>query len=139
MDFLKTIGGKIVGGIVALAVVTAGIALFRMDPAARNAAMGSVGHGLGVFGRVLGWLALVGVIPWATFFLSTWVARFERNAAGAALVVVYTAGEGALLAWLFDWGVQGATAWIFFAAAVLVALLYNVLICDWIAERWGGE
>ena len=84
-------------------------------------------------------VVLAAALPWATFFVSTWVSRFRSNAAGAALVAGYTAVDAAMLAWLFDWSVRGATAWVFFAGAVLVALVYNVLICDWIAERFGQE
>lgn len=130
MDFFKSIGGKIVSGLVAVAVIAAGIAAWRMDPAVRSAMLGGLG-------KALGWFALVAVVPWATFFLSTWVRKFDRNAAGAALVFGYTAAEGTMLAWLFDWGVSGATAWVFFAAAVLIALAYNLLACDWIADRFG--
>jgi hypothetical protein len=90
-------------------------------------------------GKVIGWLMLVGVLPWATYFMSTYAARFRHNAAGAALVAFYTAIDSVLLAWMFDWSMRGATGWIFYSAAVLTALLYNVLICDWIAERFGGE
>lgn len=131
MEFLKTVGGKIVSGLVAVAVIAAAIFFYRMDPVDRSALLGGTG-------KSLGWFALVAVAPWATLFLSTWVAKFERNWAGAALVFAYTAAEATMLAWLFNWGVSGATAWIFFAAAVMVALLYNVLICDFIADRFGG-
>lgn len=131
MDFLKTIGGKIVGGLVGIVVIAAGIAAWRMDPATRNAMLSGTG-------KSLGWFALILAVPWATFFLTTWVARFEKNLAGAALVVGYSLIEAVLLAWLFDWSIAGATAWIFYAAAVLIALVYNVLICDWIAERFGS-
>lgn len=130
MDFLKTIGGKIVSGLVGVIVIAAAISLWRMDPEVRSAWLGGTG-------KSLGWFALVAAVPWATFFLSTWAKSFDSNAAGAGLVFFYTAVEAVLLAWLFDWGVSGATAWIFFSAAVLIALVYNVLICDWIAERFG--
>jgi len=131
MDFLKTIGGKIVSGLVGVVVFAAAISLWRMDPEVRSAWLGGTG-------KSIGWFGLVAVVPWATFFLSTWVARFESNAAGAALVFFYTAVEAVMLAWLFDWNIAGATAWIFYTAAVLLALVYNLLICDWIAERFGG-
>lgn len=131
MDFLKTIGGKIVGGMVTVAVLAAGIAFWRMDPEVRSAIFGG-------FGKSLGWFAVVAAGPWATFFVSTWAARLDKNIAGAGVVFAYTAVEATLLAWLFDWGVRGATGWIFFTAAVLIALVYNLLICDWIAERFGG-
>lgn len=131
MDFLKTVGGKIVSGVVGVVVFAAAIALWRMDADVRSAWLGGTG-------KSIGWFALVLVAPWATFFLSTWAAKFEKNVAGAVLVFFYTAAEAVMLAWLFDWGISGATAWIFFSAAVLLALVYNLLICDWIAERFGG-
>ena len=131
MDFLKTIGGKIVSGIVGVVVIAAAFSIWKMDPNVRSAWLGGTG-------KSIGWFVLVAAAPWATFFLTTWVARFQRNWAGGLLVFVYTAVEAVLLAWLFDWGISGATAWIFFSAAVLLALVYNVLICDWIAERFGG-
>jgi hypothetical protein len=40
-----------------------------------------------------------------------------------------------MLAWLFDWQMPGATAWSFFAVGALVAGVYNLLACDWIAEK----
>jgi hypothetical protein len=134
---LKTVAGKILSGVLTAIIVGGSIALWQMDPTKRDAFLGSVGHGFGVVGKTFGWLLLVGVLPWATYFLSTFAAKFERNAAGVALVGFYTAVDGALLAWLFDWSIAGATGWIFFGGAVLVALLYNVLICDKIAEMYG--
>jgi FtsH-binding integral membrane protein len=128
MDFLKTIGGKIVGGLVALAVVAGAISWFEMDPQTRHAIVSGTG-------RILGWLALVLILPWATFFLIGAVSRTQSNLAGAALVFAYSAIEGVLLAWLFGWAVKGAMPVVFFGAAVLFAAAYNLLACDWIAEK----
>jgi FtsH-binding integral membrane protein len=86
-------------------------------------------------GRIASWLGVVLLVPWATFFVTAWVARRESNAAGAAMVAVYTIIEVVLLAWLFDFRVPGATAWTFLIAAALFAGVYNLLTCDWIAER----
>jgi hypothetical protein len=63
------------------------------------------------------------------------VARTDSNAAGAALVLAYTLAEAILLAWLFGWTISGPAAWTFLAAAVLVAGVYNLFTCDWIAEK----
>jgi hypothetical protein len=65
------------------------------------------------------------------------VARAENNLAGAALVFAYTALEAVLLAWLFSWTINGATAATFYLAAILLAGAYNLLVCDWIAEKVG--
>jgi len=86
-------------------------------------------------GKITSWLFVVLLIPWATFFVISWVARMDKNAAGAALVLGYTVLEGLFLAWLFDWRLPGPTAWSFFAVGALVAGVYNLLVCDWIAEK----
>ena len=131
MDFLKTVGGKIVSGVVALAVVAAAISWWRMDPQTRHMLLSGTG-------KIVGWFFRVLAVPWASFFVVGRVARVEHNAAGAALVAGYTAAEAALLAWLFDWSISGPTAWVFFLAAALLAGVYNLLTCDWIAEKVNG-
>jgi hypothetical protein len=81
------------------------------------------------------WLGLVLAVPFASFFVIGKVARLDSNAAGAALVLVLTAAEAVTLAWLFDWSVRGAAPWVFFTAATLLAGVYNLFACDWIAEK----
>lgn len=132
MELLKTITGKVVAGAVALGVIAGGISWWQMDPDTRHAIWTGTG-------RILGWLGLVLVVPWATFFLSTWVAKYERNSAGAALVAAYTLIEAILLGWMFHWAFSHSVAgWVMFAVGVLLAAVYNLFACDWIAERFGG-
>jgi FtsH-binding integral membrane protein len=128
MDFLKSVGGKVVTGAVILAVVAAGISWWQMDEATRQMLLTGTG-------RILGWLLVVLVVPWASFFVVGRVARLDSNGAGAALVLAYTAAEAVLLAWLFEWNIRGAASWVFFLAAALFAGVYNLFTCDWIAER----
>jgi len=128
MEFLKSIGGKIATGLVALAVIAGAVSWFEMDPGTRHAIVAGTGH-------IVGWLAVVLIAPWATFFAIGAIARLESNAAGAALVFAYTAIEAVLLAWLFSWSIRGATGVVFFCAAILVAAAYNLFTCDWIAEK----
>ena len=130
MDFLKTVGGKVATGLVALAVFAAGLAWYQMDPSTRHGIVSGTG-------RICSWLGIVLVVPWVTFFVIGWVAKFESNLAGGLLVAGYTVLEAVLLAWLFGWGIHGATAIGFFGAAVLVAAAYNLLTCDWLAEKVG--
>jgi len=113
---------------VALAVVAAGISWYEMDPGTRHEIVsGTV--------RIFSWLGIVLMVPWVTFFLIGRVAKLESNLAGGALVAAYTAIEAVVLAWLFSWSLKGPTAVGFFCAAVLVAAAYNLLACDWIAEK----
>ena len=128
MDFLKGVAGKVVTGLVALAVIATAISWFQMDEASRSALLRGTG-------RVFAWLGIVLVVPWASFFLIGSVARMESNAAGGALVLAITVVEAALLAWLFEWSVSGAAPWVFFATATLFAGVYNLFACDWIAEK----
>ena len=128
MDFLKGVAGKVVTGLVALAVIATAISWFQMDEATRAALLRGAG-------RVFGWVGIVLVVPWASFFLIGRVARMDSNTAGAALVLAFTVVEAAVLAWLFDWSVSGAAPWVFFATATLFAGVYNLFACDWIAEK----
>ena len=128
MDFLKTMTGKIVGGIVSLAVLIAGISWWRMDSQTKDMLLSGTG-------KIVSWFGIVLLVPWATFFIISWVAKMDKNAAGAVLVFIYTLIEALMLAWLFSWSFPGATAWSFFAVGTLVAGVYNLLVCDWIAEK----
>jgi FtsH-binding integral membrane protein len=131
MEFLKSMGGKVLSGVVALAVIAGGISWWQMDQSTRDGLITGIGH-------LIAWLGVVLLLPWATFFLIGRVARVDSNAAGAALVFAYTVAEAILLAWLFGWSISGPAALTFAAAAVLVAGVYNLFTCDWIAEKVAG-
>ena len=128
MDFLKTVTGKVVSGVVALVVILAVISWWRMDDATKHMLLSGTG-------KIVGWFGVMLVLPWALFFAAGWVGRFESNLVSGIFVVLLTALDATLLAWLFDWKLGGATAWTFFAAATLVAGVYNLFTCDWIAEK----
>ena len=128
MDFLKTVTGKVVSGVVTLAVILAVISWWRMEDATKHMLLSGTG-------KILGWLGVMLVLPWALFFAAGWVGRFESNLASGAFILLLTALDAALLAWLFNWTLGGATAWTFFAAATLLAGVYNLFTCDWIAEK----
>jgi hypothetical protein len=128
MDFLKSIGGKIVTGLVALGVVASLIAWFQMDQATRD-------HIESDTGRILAWLGIIVLLPWVTFFLTTAVAKQESNLTGALLVIGYTVVEAVILAWLFGWSLHGAMMVVIFSGGVLLAGAYNLFTCDWIAEK----
>jgi len=128
MQFLQTIAGKVVAGLVGLGIVIAAISWWQMDPAAR--------HGDVVFvERIVLWLGVVALLPWATFAIIAWVGRKDSNAAGAALVAVYTIAELVWLGWLFGWHVGGAMSITLLVVGGLFCAVYNVFACDWIAEK----
>src|SRR5580765_2562467 len=126
MDFLKSVTGKVVSGMVALAVIAAAISWWRADESTKHMLLSGTG-------KIISWLGIVLIVPWATFFLIGRVAKYDNNMAGAVLVGAYTLIEAVLLAWLFSWHVPGATAWTFFILGGLFAAVYNLFTCDWIA------
>jgi hypothetical protein len=128
MDFFKSILGKILTGLIVLLVIAAAISWWRMDPAQRDALLSAAG-------RIAGWIGIVLVLPWATFFLIARVGRIDSNAAGATLVAAYTLIELLLLGWLIDWNLASPLRWIFFILGLLIAAAYNLFTCDWIAEK----
>jgi hypothetical protein len=128
MDFLKTVTGKVVSGVVALVVILAVISWWRMDDATKHDLLAGTG-------KIVGWFGVMLVLPWALFFAAGWVGRFESNLVSGIFVILLTALDATLLAWLFDWKLSGATVWTFFAAATLLAGVYNLFTCDWIAEK----
>src|SRR5271165_6902348 len=96
MEFLKTIGGKIVTGLVAVAVVASAISWWRLDEPTKQELISGTG-------KIIAWFGIVIALPWASFFLIGRVAKLESNAAGGAFIALLTAVEAVLLAWLFGW------------------------------------
>lgn len=128
MEFLKSITGKIVSGLVALVVIASGISWWRMDEATRAGLLSGTG-------RIFSWLGVVLFLPWATFWLIGWVGKRDSNVSGAVLVSSYTLVELLVLLWLFGFSVHGAVAWTFLVVGVLFAGVYNLFTCDWLAEK----
>ncbi|HEX8322943.1 MAG TPA: hypothetical protein VF595_03425 [Tepidisphaeraceae bacterium] len=124
---IKSIVQWIIGGATVLAVVAAGVAYFDLPAEQRSAMWQGVG-------RVMLWAGIVLVLPWATYFVTTAAARRESNAAGVALVAAYTAVD-ALLLYLLVGRPAGTFAVLAVCFGLLVSLAYNLLTCDWIAER----
>src|SRR5271170_1710312 len=120
MEFLKSISGRIVSGLVALGVVAAAISWWQMDASTRQTLVSGTG-------RILAWFGVMLALPWASFAIIARVAKLESNLAGGVLVGTYTLLETALLAWLFHWHLPGATAWTFLLLGGLVAGVYNLL------------
>jgi len=130
MDFLKTTAGKVVTAGLTLAVVASGISWWSMDQATRQMLITGTG-------RIVAWLGVVLLLPWASFLFIGWVGRRDSNLAGALLVSGYTLAELLLLLRLFDWSLPGAAGKTFAGVGLLVAGVYNLFVCDWIAEKAG--
>lgn len=128
MDFLKTTAGKVISGLVALAVFAAAISWWRMDASTRDMLVSGTG-------KIVAWFGVVLLVPWATFFAIGWINKLESNVAGGLLVAGYTLLEVVLLLWLFNWSVSSPAGWTFVGFGGLLAAVYNLFACDWIAEK----
>lgn len=130
MELLKKIASIVLGGAVALGVIVGAISWFQMPTDDRARVWHAVGRGFF-------WVGIVLVLPWATFFVTTWAAQHEKNSAGAILVAGYTLVGALVLAWLFDFSIHGTASVVLVILGILIALAYNLLVCDWIAEKLG--
>ena len=131
MDLVKSTTGKVVTAALVLGVGAGGYAWFGMTADERGALAGALG-------RVALWVGVVLVLPFGTFFLSTGASRANSNAAGAALVAGYVCTAVLLMAALAGWHLpDGSIGWTAAVLGVLVAGVYDLLACDWIADKWG--
>lgn len=129
MDLLKSTTSKVATGAITLAVVAGAITWWQTPVETRDAILAATG-------RIIGWLLLVVVAPFPFSPLLASVAKkFNTNAGPALLIIGVTLVEAVLLAWLLNFSISGAAGWIFYLLALAFAGAYNLLICDWLAER----
>ncbi len=129
MDLLKGILGKIVTGIVALAVLAGAISWFGLSPEQRSDFLQNAG-------KIAAWAGIVLIFPFATIFVIRRVGCLESNLAGAILVFTYSAAEIIALIGLLGAPPSGGISWLFLTLGALLTTVYNLLICDWLAERF---
>ncbi len=85
---------------------------------------------------VVTWMGIVAVLPWATFFITTWVVRKESNAAAAMMLAGYTLAD-AIVAICLMGGVRGlgGFTWTVLFLGFLTAGVYNLKVCEYQASR----
>jgi hypothetical protein len=128
MEFAKKVALIVVAGVVLLGVIAGGVAWFSADPADRSAAVSGVGRVAGAFGIAL-------LLPWLTYFVSTDAGRAEKNWVGVVVVSAYTLVDAGLLAWAVRFSFPTSTAMVLYVFGVVLLATYNLLTCDWLAER----
>jgi hypothetical protein len=85
--------------------------------------------------KVLVWLGLVLILPWAAWFVTVWIVRRESNVAAALLLIGLTAVDVVFALYLAGWHVGGALSWLVLVLGFLGAGVYNFLVCDFQAGR----
>lgn len=85
---------------------------------------------------VAAWIGFVLILPWAAWFVTRWVVSLESNGAAYALLAGLTLAD-ALVAICLIGGVSGLgmLSWIVLILGFLVALVYNLMVCEYQAGR----
>ncbi len=85
---------------------------------------------------VVAWIGFVLVLPWATFFVTPWVASKDSNAAAAVMLAGYVLAD-AIVAFCLIGRVTGlgGFTWILLLLGFLAAAVYNLKVCEHQAER----
>ena len=124
--------GKYVGGKVLTAILVVGAALtgfwFYQHP-------DDLSYLWGVLQSVLAWFGIVLVLPWAGFFLMSWVMKFDTNVASGLLLAGYLAIDFLVAVALSGWSVEGTLTWMVLILGLLAAGVYNFLVCEYQAHR----
>lgn len=123
------VGGKV---LTAILIVTggAGLLYFYKHPEQWDALWS-------IIGRVATWAGIVMVVPWVCFWATHWAVRRDSNAAGVAVMTAYLAVDVTAALLLAGVHGHGVFAWTVFAFGFLAAAVYNLVVCDYQAERLG--
>ena len=82
------------------------------------------------------WLGLVIVLPWAGFFITSWVVSKDSNAAAALMLLGYLLAD-VIVALCLLGGISGygTLTWIVLLLGFLCAAVYNFKVCEYQAGR----
>lgn len=125
------IGGKVVTAVLVVATAGAGI-WFWKHPEQLEVIWRTIKY-------VLAWLGLVLVLPWATFFVTTWVVTKESNTAAALMLLAYLVVDIVVAFWLMG-TLSGLStlSWVVLILGFLSAGVYNFKVCEYQAGRLEG-
>jgi len=122
------VGGKVISGVVAIGTVGAGIWFWR-HPEDLATIWQTIKY-------VLVWIGIVLALPWATFFVTTWVTAKDSNIAAALMLIGYVLAD-AIVAFCLIGRVRGlgGFTWMILILGFLAAAVYNLKVCEHHAER----
>lgn len=85
---------------------------------------------------VLVWLGFVIVLPWATFFATSWVVSKDSNKAAAVMLLGYAAAD-VVFAFCLVGSIRGHNmlTWMVLLLGFLSAAVYNFKVCEFQAMR----
>ena len=125
------VGGKVVTAVLVVAVAGAGI-WFWKHPEDLQMIWRTLKY-------VVAWMGFVLVLPWATFFVTPWIASKDSNAAAALMLFGYWLADVLVAFWLMGTLRGHATlTWVVVLLGFLAAGVYNFKACEFQAERVEG-
>ena len=124
----KYVGGKVLGAVLAVAVILVIIWYWRLPLEDRDALWATVR------GTLL-WLGLVAALPWALFFVPARIVRMESNVASAAMLVGYLVVDFAFALYLMGGFPAGGWHRAILVLGLLCAAVYNLIVCEFLAVR----
>jgi len=85
---------------------------------------------------VLAWIGFVIILPWAMFFVTTWVVAKDSNVAAALMLAGYAILDIVVALYLAG-GIRGhnGLTWVVLIVGFLAAAVYNLKVCEFQAER----
>jgi len=126
------VGGKVVTAILVVAAGAAGI-WFWKHPEDLQTLWKTLKF-------VIAWLGFVLVLPWGTFFVTSWVVSKDSNAAAALMLGGYALLD-VIVAFCLMGSVRGhgMLTWVVLFLGFLSAAVYNFKACEYLAERVEGS
>ena len=124
----KTVGGKLLSAVLAVASILVVVWYWRLAPEAR-AELWGMARG------ALIWGGFVVVLPWALFFVPARVVRAESNALAALVLLGYLGLDIAFALYLTGGRTGGHWQMGVMLLGFLVAAVYNFAVCEFLAQR----
>jgi len=122
------IGGKVVTAILAAALLGGGYWCYKNPDDLK-----ALWH---VIKYVVVWIGVVGVLPWATFFVTTWVVARDSNRAAAAMLAGYLVADVVVAICLMGRvSGLGTLTWMVLLLGFLSAAVYNFKVSEYLADR----
>jgi hypothetical protein len=122
---------RIVGYVALGLIVLAGVALYRMGPAGRDALWQGAW-------RTAAWLAIAAVVPWMARLFIGRLVELGSNWAGVVLIAAFTIVD-LLVGLLLIGGLPvGGWSWLAAVASLAVAGTYNYLVSEYLAQQAAG-
>jgi len=121
------IGGKVITAILVVSGAGAVIYFWR-HPESLEAIWQTIKY-------AIVWMGFVAVLPWATFFITSWAVAKESNLAAGMVLAGYTLIDGLMALWLIGGLPGNVLAWGIIILGFLAAGVYNLKVCEYLAER----